>query len=61
MEARDPDGASDDWNFIRICRLHVDCETPVKMGLYACSPGEKGGNVLFDYLSYSHTDGHLHT
>jgi len=64
VEAKKQDG---DFSFIRICHLSQrqqsgDKNNIVKIGLYAASPSEKGGNVVFEYLSFDDTiEGYHHT
>lgn len=59
VEAKKPEDK--EWEFIRICHLHVAEKQPVRMGVLACAPTDSGGSAVFSYLSCKPTEGHAHT
>ena len=60
VEAKKENG---EFSFIRICHLeNQENSGPVKVGLYAAAPSEKGGSVAFEYILFDHTiEGYHHT
>ena len=58
IEAKNPD--DNKWDFFRICHLNVDKTCELKVGLFANSPIDAGGNIVFHYLKYAETDGYDH-
>ncbi|ELT98420.1 hypothetical protein CAPTEDRAFT_224673 [Capitella teleta] len=55
MEYEHPDSGK--WDFIRICRLHIDDDSHVLMGPFACAPTDKGGHVVFSDFAIKKVDG----
>lgn len=50
----------DTWSFIRICHLNWESPKSFRFGLFACSPTEAGGSVVFSYAKYKQVDSFHH-
>jgi len=50
------------WQFVRICHLssEISNASNVKVGVYCCSPTEKGGSVVFEYLNIRSVEDYAH-
>jgi regulation of enolase protein 1 (concanavalin A-like superfamily) len=44
--------AEGQWQFVRLCHLDTNEDEPLAYGIYACSPTEAGGSVLFHRAAF---------